>query len=50
MAQRKRKEHKITGDGVSTKDTWKRKRNNAADSTGTDGAIEGQSPAENCTN
>ena len=26
------------------------KRMNPADSTGTDGAIEGQSPAENCTN
>ena len=50
MAQRKRKEHKLTGDGVSTKDTRKRKRKNYADSTGTDGAIEGQSPAENCTN
>ena len=41
MAQRKRKEHKMKG---------KRKRKNAADSAGTDGAIEGQSPAENCTN
>ena len=50
MAQRKRKEHKIIGDGVSTKDTWKRKRNNPADSAGTDGAIEGQCPAENSTN
>ena len=26
------------------------KRMNPADSAGTDGAIEGQSPAENCTN
>ena len=50
MAQRKRKEHRIIGDGVSTKDTRKWKRKNPADSTGTDGAIEGQSPAENCTN
>ena len=50
MAQRKTKEHKITGDGVSTKDTRKRKQNNHVDSAGTDGAIEGQSPAENCTN
>ena len=50
MAQRKRKEHKIWGDGVSTKDTRKWKRKNPADSTGTDGAIEGQSPAENSTN
>ena len=50
MAQRKRKEHKITGDGVSTKDTWKQDRKNYADSTSTDGAIEGQSPAETCTN
>ena len=41
MAQRKRKEHKMKG---------KRKRKNAADSAGTDGAIEGQSPAENSTN
>ena len=40
MAQRKRKEDKTTGKG---------KRNNPADSAGTDGAIEGQSPAENCT-
>ena len=30
--------------------TGKGKRNNPADSTGTDGAIEGQSPVENCTN
>ena len=29
--------------------TGKGKRNNPADSAGTDGAIEGQSPAENCT-
>ena len=48
MAQRKRKEHKITRDGVSTKDTRKRKRKNYADSDSTDGAIEGQSPAKNC--
>ncbi len=41
MAQRKRKEHIMTG---------KRKRKNPADSVGTDGAIEGQSPAENFTN
>ena len=40
MAQRKRKQHRSTGKG---------KRNNHADSAGTDGAIEGQSPAENCT-
>src|SRR5215216_5698608 len=47
MAPRKRNVHRITGDGVSTKDTrkWKRKY-----SAGTDGAIEGQSPMENCTN
>ena len=38
------------GDGVSIEDTWKRKRENYADSAGTDGAIEGQSPAENSTN
>ena len=50
MAQRKRKEHRMTGDGVSTKDRRKGKRKNPADSAGTDGAIEGQSPAENCTN
>ena len=41
MAQRKRKQDRTTGKG---------KRNNPADSTGTDGAIEGQSPAENSTN
>ena len=41
MAQRKRKQDRTTGKG---------KRNNPADSAGTDGAIEGQSPAENCTN
>ena len=41
MAQRKRKKHRTTGKG---------KRNNPADSAGTDGAIEGQSPAENSTN
>ena len=40
MAQRKRKQHKTTGKG---------KQNNPADSAGTDGAIEGQSPAGNCT-
>ena len=40
----------MTGDGVSTKDTRKWKRNNYADSVGTDGAIEGQSPVENSTN
>src|SRR3989337_1813187 len=41
MAQRKRKQDRTTGKG---------KRNNPTDSAGTDGAIEGQSPAENCTN
>ena len=41
MAQRKRKKHRILGN---------EKRMNPADSAGTDGAIEGQSPAENCTN
>ena len=30
--------------------TGKGKRNNPADSAGTDGAIEGQSPGENSTN
>lgn len=40
MAQRKRKQHRLTGNG---------KQKNPADSVGTDGAIEGQSPAENCT-
>ena len=40
----------MTGDGVSTKYTQKRKRKNFADSAGIDGAIEGQSPLENCTN
>ena len=39
----------MTGDGVSTKDTQKGKRNNPAYSAGTDGEIEGQSLAENCT-
>ena len=41
MAQRKRKQDRTTGNG---------KRNNPTDSTCTDGTIEGQSPAENCTN
>ena len=41
MAQRKRKKHRMAGN---------EKRMNPADSAGTDGAIEGQSPAENCTN
>ena len=41
MAQRKRKQHRTTGKG---------KRKNPADSARTDGAIEGQSPAENSTN
>ena len=41
MAQRKRKQDRTT---------WKGKRKNPADSAGTDGTIEGQSPAENCTN
>ena len=41
MAQRKRKQDRTTEKG---------KRNNPADSAGTDGAIEGQSPAENSTN
>ena len=40
----------MTGDGVSTKDTQKRKQENYADSAGTDGAIEGQSPANFFTN
>ena len=40
MAQRKRKQDRTTGKG---------KQNNHVDSAGTDGAIEGQSPAENCT-
>ena len=41
MAQRKRKQDRTTGKG---------KRNNPVDSTGTDGAIEGQSLVENSTN
>ena len=41
MAQRKRKKHRMAGN---------EKPMNPADSAGTDGAIEGQSPAENCTN
>ena len=40
----------MTGDGVSTEETPKQKWKNYADSAGTDGAIEGQSPAKNCTN
>ena len=40
----------MTQGGVSTKDTLKGKRKNPADSASTDGAIEGQSPAENSTN
>ena len=35
---------------VLIKDTRKRKRNNPADSTGTDGAIDGQSLTGNFTN
>ena len=41
MAQRKRKKHRMAGN-----EKWM----NPADSAGTDGAIEGQSPAENSTN
>ena len=41
MAQRKRKKQRMAGN---------EKRMNPADSAGTDGAIEGQSPAENSTN
>ena len=41
MAQRKRKKHRMAGN-----EKWM----NHADSTGTDGAIEGESPAENSTN
>ena len=41
MAQRKRKKHRMEGNGNQM---------NPADSAGTDGAIEGQSPAENSTN
>ena len=40
MAQRKRKQHRTTGKG---------KRKNLADSAGTHGGIEDQSPAGNCT-
>ena len=40
MAQRKRKQDRTTR---------KAKQKNPADSAGTDGSIEGQSPAENCT-
>ena len=45
MAQRKRKEHRKR---KQHRTTGKGKRKNPADSAGTDGAIEGQSPAENC--
>ena len=41
MAQRKGKKHRMAGNG---------NRKNPADSAGTNGAIEGQSPAENSTN
>ena len=41
MAQRKRKKHRMAGN---------EKRMNPADSAGTDGTIEGQSPMENSTN
>ena len=41
MAQRKRKKHRMAGN---------EKQMNPAGSAGTDGAIEGQSPAENSTN
>ena len=50
MAQRKSKEYIMAGDDVSTEDIGKWKRRNPADSAGTDGAIEGQSPVENSTN
>ena len=40
----------MAGDGVSTQDAWKRKQKTYGDSAGIDGAIEGQSPPENCTN
>ena len=40
----------MTGDGVSTKDTRKRKWKNYANSAHNDDAIEGQSPPKNCTN
>ena len=40
MAQKERKQDRTTGKG---------ERKNPADSASTDGAIEGQSPAENCT-
>ena len=40
----------MAGDGVSTPDARKWKRKNYADSASTDGAIEGQSPSENCAN
>ena len=40
----------MAGDGVSPQDARKWKQKNYADSAGTDGAIEGQSPTENCTN
>ena len=41
MAQRKRKKQRMAGN-----EKWM----NPADSAGTDGAIEGESPAENSTN
>ena len=41
MAQRKRKKHRMTGNG---------KRKNPSDSVGTNGAIEGESPAEDSAN
>ena len=41
MAQRKRKKQRMAGN---------EKRMNPADSAGTDGAIEGESPTENSTN
>ena len=41
MAQRKKKKHRMAGNG---------NRKNPADTAGTDGAIEGQGPAENSTN
>ena len=40
----------MVGDGVTTREAQKRKRNSSADSAGTDSAREGRSPPDKCTN
>ena len=40
----------MVGDGVTTREARKRKRNSSVDSAGTDSAREGRSPPDKCTN